>query len=63
MISVYNSITLKFLIMKKLNFAQFALTGKELKTIKGGDVITVPVSTTTQTIDFNSSRSNRERGN
>lgn len=49
--------------MKNLNFAQFALNSKEMKSLNGGDSIVIPVTTSVSTIDFNSSRSNRERGN
>jgi hypothetical protein len=49
--------------MKNSKFAQFALDAKALKTVKGGNQTFPPVSTSTQVNDFNSSRSNRERGN
>ncbi|MDI9309149.1 MAG: bacteriocin [Limnohabitans sp.] len=42
-------------------FKRNELTKNELKTINGGNEV-IPVSTTTQITDFNSSRSNRERG-
>jgi natural product precursor len=49
--------------MKKLNFTQFALSTKEMKSLNGGDTIVVPIITPASIVDFNSSRSNRERGN
>ena len=49
--------------MKNLNFAQFALSTKEMKSLNGGDTIVVPATTSVSINDFNSIRSNRERGN
>ena len=49
--------------MEKSKFSKFTLSKDQLKVIYGGDNIVVPVSTTNQINDFNSSRSNRERGN
>lgn len=43
-------------------FKKNELAKSELKTINGGSDV-IQVSTTTQINDFNSSRSNRERGN
>jgi hypothetical protein len=48
--------------MKNLNFTQWTLNSNELKTIKAGNGIIV-INTTYQLTDFNSSRSNRQRGN
>jgi hypothetical protein len=51
--------------MKLSNFNSLALNAIALQTIKAGTdpSMHLPVSTTTQVNDFNSSRSNRERGN
>jgi hypothetical protein len=52
--------------MKLSNFNSLALNAIALQTIKAGtdpSSMHLPVSTTTQVNDFNSSRSNRERGN
>lgn len=48
--------------MENAKLKKNELTKSELKTIMGGNGV-VPVVATTQINDFNSSRSNREKGN
>lgn len=47
--------------MKKVNFDSFSLKKDQLRTIVGGSDVVIPVTSTQQFTDFNSTRSNKDK--